>query len=878
MGVRLNVAVFRPQTYCASLARMLALLERHRLWHTLTALLRHAAEHAVYLKWRGQPVARGALSSASVKALLSRARHEDVTVAYMPAATSFLAAAALPRGHAAQGGEAGLAAAATAAAASEQPPRGPLRPESSSPSAMWSGAMRVLHGSLSAREQGRVEAARAAAVQSAARAAREPQAVDGLAAPGSPLAPSARRLRKVSWLWCDSSPPPLLAAVDGDADGQAAEDGVALGSAPSPGPSKPSRHMHRRSRSIGVDGLLATAPPSTSCALLDSGALSFAALLASNAAPSRSASALPAGSGALEHAAEPSALSPGRVGGAGGAAQGRRRRGSISEMVAAGASAALAGLHYVVSSALPIGGGAPSSASAPGSPYRPRRPKDGASPTQLFMDDGLPCASAGPDDVLLRDHHNRSSVLSASSSVAVHLLGERSSAVTSSALWTEGLAPQPHQQVAQGGWIGSSTLNDLLLSSMLDGGGARAQELSSSLADPLGSHAEALAAAPAPLARVHVGGKPAWALPSHEQGAAWRSEQATARRSPGGAAHVSPPPQQHRLSQPSLVTQAPPLASHARAAASSTVPLTLDLQPEAATGEGRVSLSSPSAASRSSRCGRDAQPSLDAPCDSRRWSASCGLSGEVAVTTDGGGSDAARGSWEGSARGAPSARSSHDAAAKRGSAQHLASAALAAGRSGGDGGWAGVWERLAVWDWDSLVWPGAAEAAGRQQLRAIRTQATNACGGRGGTHRIPEAPAAFAHLIGELVCLLLRVGPAAACRGRVPLAQGRAHEAMVRMCLLRDARRCGPSCLARQGAGGAADHDHLVRRGPAVPLPVTPPLDHKQQGTQQGRRRPVNFSHLVAALVAAGLTSAFVISSPSPLKQPFASPLNRFLF
>ena len=71
------------RTYCKTLAGLVAFLEHHACWATLAALLRHAGQYGVRLCYQGQrmsePIASGAL-----QALLQGAKHEDVSVMFLP--------------------------------------------------------------------------------------------------------------------------------------------------------------------------------------------------------------------------------------------------------------------------------------------------------------------------------------------------------------------------------------------------------------------------------------------------------------------------------------------------------------------------------------------------------------------------------------------------------------------------------------------------------------------------------------------------------------------------------------------------------------------------------------------------------------------------
>lgn len=74
----------QPQTYCASLARMVAFLEHHKLWHTLACVLTHASEHGVVLRYRGEAIHTASISPLKVRLLLEHALHDDVVVSYSP--------------------------------------------------------------------------------------------------------------------------------------------------------------------------------------------------------------------------------------------------------------------------------------------------------------------------------------------------------------------------------------------------------------------------------------------------------------------------------------------------------------------------------------------------------------------------------------------------------------------------------------------------------------------------------------------------------------------------------------------------------------------------------------------------------------------------
>jgi hypothetical protein len=73
---------------------MVAFLEHHKCWHTLSAVLGHAAEQGVLLTYQGEPLTQGAITPLRVRVLLERAMHDDVSITYCPAAVAVAAAAA----------------------------------------------------------------------------------------------------------------------------------------------------------------------------------------------------------------------------------------------------------------------------------------------------------------------------------------------------------------------------------------------------------------------------------------------------------------------------------------------------------------------------------------------------------------------------------------------------------------------------------------------------------------------------------------------------------------------------------------------------------------------------------------------------------------
>ena len=64
------------QTYCRCLERIVSLLEHQRMWHTMAAVLLHAAEHGVLLWHRGERVQRTAITPHHLEALLGCAARD----------------------------------------------------------------------------------------------------------------------------------------------------------------------------------------------------------------------------------------------------------------------------------------------------------------------------------------------------------------------------------------------------------------------------------------------------------------------------------------------------------------------------------------------------------------------------------------------------------------------------------------------------------------------------------------------------------------------------------------------------------------------------------------------------------------------------------
>ena len=69
-------------TYCKTLAGLVAFLEHHACWSTLSALLRHAGRFGVVLCYLGSRVDEP--TGPALHALLQGARHEDISVQYLP--------------------------------------------------------------------------------------------------------------------------------------------------------------------------------------------------------------------------------------------------------------------------------------------------------------------------------------------------------------------------------------------------------------------------------------------------------------------------------------------------------------------------------------------------------------------------------------------------------------------------------------------------------------------------------------------------------------------------------------------------------------------------------------------------------------------------
>ena len=71
------------RTYCKTLAGLVGFFEHHACWATLAALLRHAGQHGVRLCYQGERMSEP-VAPAALQALLQGAKHEDISVMYLP--------------------------------------------------------------------------------------------------------------------------------------------------------------------------------------------------------------------------------------------------------------------------------------------------------------------------------------------------------------------------------------------------------------------------------------------------------------------------------------------------------------------------------------------------------------------------------------------------------------------------------------------------------------------------------------------------------------------------------------------------------------------------------------------------------------------------
>ncbi|KAG2495597.1 hypothetical protein HYH03_006197 [Edaphochlamys debaryana] len=69
--------------YVETLARLLAQLERHRLWQTISVLLEYCTRQGVALLYQGEAVGAGSLTAERVRSLLEGALHDEISIKAM---------------------------------------------------------------------------------------------------------------------------------------------------------------------------------------------------------------------------------------------------------------------------------------------------------------------------------------------------------------------------------------------------------------------------------------------------------------------------------------------------------------------------------------------------------------------------------------------------------------------------------------------------------------------------------------------------------------------------------------------------------------------------------------------------------------------------